>query len=141
MPQPRHIICSGEELPLALQDRCLESLPQAALHNLYGPTEAAIDVTHWDCRLDASKAGCRSVFRLRRPSCTSSMARGSRCRSARLARFLFGGIGVARGYRNRPGPTAERFIADPFSQDPQNRLYKTPAMSAAGVPMVPSRIR
>ncbi|MBA8737624.1 AMP-binding protein, partial [Chromobacterium violaceum] len=33
--------------------------------------------------------------------------------------------GVARGYLNRPELTAERFIADPYSADPQARLYKT----------------
>ncbi|MDF5895189.1 AMP-binding protein, partial [Pseudomonas syringae pv. syringae] len=36
-----------------------------------------------------------------------------------------GGIGVARGYLNQPQLSAERFIADPFSNDPQARLYKT----------------
>ncbi|OQS19369.1 hypothetical protein B0T37_22160, partial [Chromobacterium violaceum] len=36
-----------------------------------------------------------------------------------------GGVGVARGYLNRPELTAERFIADPYSADPQARLYKT----------------
>ncbi|MEE4149196.1 syringopeptin non-ribosomal peptide synthetase SypC, partial [Pseudomonas viridiflava] len=36
-----------------------------------------------------------------------------------------GGIGVARGYLNQPDLSAERFIADPFSSDPQARLYKT----------------
>ncbi|MDC9583419.1 AMP-binding protein, partial [Xenorhabdus sp. PR6a] len=36
-----------------------------------------------------------------------------------------GGAGVARGYLNRPELTAERFIADPFSQEAEARLYKT----------------
>lgn len=39
--------------------------------------------------------------------------------------LVLGGPGVARGYLNRPELTAERFIADPFSNDPQARLYKT----------------
>lgn len=36
-----------------------------------------------------------------------------------------GGIGLARGYRNRPELTAQKFIANPFSQEEGARLYKT----------------
>ena len=36
-----------------------------------------------------------------------------------------GGAGVARGYLNRPELTAEKFIPDPFSSNPQACLYKT----------------
>ena len=32
---------------------------------------------------------------------------------------------MARGYLGRPDLTAERFVADPWSEDPQARLYKT----------------
>lgn len=36
-----------------------------------------------------------------------------------------GGIGLARGYLNQPGLTAERFIPDSFGHIPGARLYKT----------------
>ncbi|WFQ79904.1 amino acid adenylation domain-containing protein [Xenorhabdus sp. SF857] len=36
-----------------------------------------------------------------------------------------GGAGVARGYLNRPDLTAEKFVADPFSEQPDARMYKT----------------
>ena len=39
--------------------------------------------------------------------------------------LLIGGAGVARGYLNAPELTAEKFLPDPFSNDPQARLYKT----------------
>ncbi|CAM3390103.1 Peptide synthetase XpsB [Xenorhabdus nematophila ATCC 19061] len=35
------------------------------------------------------------------------------------------GAGVARGYLNRPDLTAEKFVADPFSTQPDARMYKT----------------
>ncbi|WP_155521092.1 AMP-binding protein, partial [Ralstonia solanacearum] len=48
----RRILCSGEALPHASQQRCLARFPQSELHNLYGPTEAAIDVTSWRCNAE-----------------------------------------------------------------------------------------
>ncbi|MDG9672384.1 AMP-binding protein, partial [Hahella sp. CR1] len=36
-----------------------------------------------------------------------------------------GGAGLARGYLNRPDLTAEKFIPNPFSDDPHDRLYRT----------------
>jgi amino acid adenylation domain-containing protein len=40
-----------------------------------------------------------------------------------------GGAGVARGYRNRPDLTREKFIPDPFSSDPTSFIYKTGDMA------------
>ncbi|MDI9701299.1 non-ribosomal peptide synthetase, partial [Burkholderia cenocepacia] len=39
--------------------------------------------------------------------------------------LYIGGAGVARGYLNRPELTAERFLSDPFSDQPNARLYRT----------------
>nr|QMN69934.1 PsoC [Pseudomonas putida]QMN69953.1 PsoC [Pseudomonas putida] len=42
-----------------------------------------------------------------------------------IGELYIGGDGVAVGYHNRPELTAERFIDDPFSQQPGARLYRT----------------
>ncbi|PBP94067.1 non-ribosomal peptide synthetase, partial [Pseudomonas congelans] len=39
--------------------------------------------------------------------------------------IFIGGDGVARGYLNLAEVNAERFLADPFSNDPDARMYKT----------------
>ncbi len=39
--------------------------------------------------------------------------------------LYIGGDGLARGYLNQPDLTRDRFVANPFSEQPESRLYKT----------------
>ncbi|MCL1472480.1 non-ribosomal peptide synthetase [Argonema antarcticum] len=39
--------------------------------------------------------------------------------------LYIGGAGLARGYLNRPDLTEQKFIPNPFSNEPNSRLYKT----------------
>ncbi|NWB98760.1 amino acid adenylation domain-containing protein [Pseudomonas gingeri] len=124
-PQLRRVLCSGEALPRGLQRRFEQQLPGIELHNLYGPTEAAIDVTAWQCR--PSDPG--ESVPIGRPIANIQMhvldALGQIQPLGVAGELHIGGIGVARGYLNQPELSAERFILDPFSSDPQARLYKT----------------
>ncbi|QRK05623.1 amino acid adenylation domain-containing protein [Archangium violaceum] len=121
----RRVVCSGEALPVELQDQCLQQLPQAGLHNLYGPTEAAVDVTYYACEPGQAP---RSVP-IGRPVANTRI----RILDAHLqpvpvgvsGELYIGGVQVGRGYRARPNLTAERFIPDPFSDEPGARMYRT----------------
>ena len=120
----RRVICSGEELSQALQERFFARLGWAELHNLYGPTEASIDVTHWHCR---AESGARSVP-IGRPISNTRIYILDRCRNpvpvGVPGELYIGGVGVARGYLRRPELTAEKFVPDLFSPEP-SRLYRS----------------
>ena len=124
-PSLRHIVCSGEELPAALKERCLRAFPDARLSNLYGPTEAAVDVTYWDCQPDPSEARVP----IGRPISNIRMyilgRRGEPTPIGVAGEVMIGGVGVGRGYVGQPDLTAERFVTDPFSSEAGARLYRT----------------
>jgi len=42
-----------------------------------------------------------------------------------IGEMYLGGSGVTRGYRNRPELTTEKFLANPFSSEPDARMYRT----------------
>jgi len=121
----KQVIASGEALSVALCDRFYELLPTAELHNLYGPTEAAIDVSHWPC----GPEGDRLTVPLGCPIANIQLhVLDPHLRPVPVGvsgELHIGGVGLARGYLQRPGLTAERFIPDPFSDRPGARLYKT----------------
>ncbi|MBN3775130.1 non-ribosomal peptide synthetase, partial [Burkholderia sp. Se-20378] len=119
------IICSGEALPVATAQLCLERLPHAQLHNLYGPTEAAIDVTAFTCPADFDAQSVPIGKPIANTRIYLLDSYGQPVPLGAVGEIYIGGAGVARGYLNRPELTAERFLADPFVADPLARMYKT----------------
>jgi amino acid adenylation domain-containing protein len=121
----RLVVCSGEAMTLKLQEKFFEKLGGVALENLYGPTEAAVDVTRWQCRKD-SELKCVPIGR---PIANTQMyVLDERLRlvpAGVKGELYIGGVGLGRGYLNRPHLTAERFIAHPYSRERGERLYRT----------------
>lgn len=120
----KRVICSGEALSFELKEKFFARL-NIDLHNLYGPTEASIDVTYYNCR-DGANEG---VVPIGKPIANTQIhILDKHLQPALLivpGELHIGGIGLARGYINRPDLTAERFIPDPLSKKPGARLYKT----------------
>jgi len=120
----KHIICSGEALPVESANLCRQ-LIAAELHNLYGPTEAAVDVTSWTCPTEIR----RHHVPIGRPIANTSLyildADMKPVPVGVPGELHIGGICLARGYHNQPELTASKFVAHPFSADSTARLYKT----------------
>ncbi|MCF7696854.1 amino acid adenylation domain-containing protein [Mycetohabitans sp. B2] len=121
----KQLICSGEALSSADIQICRALLPQVQLHNLYGPTETSIGTTVWTCPV---KWTAKNVL-IGRPIANTRVylldARGQPVPLGAVGELYIGGEGVARGYLNRPQLTAECFVHDPFSDQPDARMYKT----------------
>jgi amino acid adenylation domain-containing protein/FkbM family methyltransferase len=116
------ILCGGEALPrdlaAALLARC------ASLWNVYGPTETTI----WSSAHEVRTVD-QPIVPLGHPlENTQLYVLDSRLQPvpAGVAGELYiGGVGVSRGYLNRPELTAERFIVNPRAAVPGLRIYKT----------------
>jgi amino acid adenylation domain-containing protein len=96
------------------------------LVNNYGPTECTVVATSGPVHPSASTdqlppIGCAiastEVYILDES--------GDQVPTETTGELHIGGIGVARGYRNRPQLTAQRFIPNPFGARPDERLFKT----------------
>jgi amino acid adenylation domain-containing protein len=117
----RRVICSGEVLTKALQDRFFSRL-DAELHNLFGPTEA-IGVSAWTC----DRSSPLPFVPIGRPLANTQLhILDEDMRPVpvgEIGELHIGGVQVGRGYLNRPELTAERFMSDPFRAD--GILYKS----------------
>jgi amino acid adenylation domain-containing protein len=116
-------LSGGEALPSALADRLAALCGE--LWNLYGPTEATVYAT----AADRTRPDPRGFVDLGAPlSGTRIYVLDPALKPVPpgiVGELCIGGLGVARDYLNRPQLTAERFVADPFSDRPGARLYRT----------------
>ena len=122
----RQVMCSGEALPFGLTKRFFDLLPSSELHNLYGPTEAAIDVTHWPCSPPQED---KKIVPIGKPIANiQTYILNESLQPVALGEegeLHLAGVGVARGYWNKPELTEEKFISNPFSNEANTRMYKT----------------
>lgn len=116
------MVTSGEALTPDLVALFKEILgeTECVLANLYGPTEASIDVTYYNCTLEET-----GDIPIGKPidNTTIYILQGEElCGIGMPGELCIGGIGVAKGYLNRPELTQEKFIPNPFGE---GTLYRT----------------
>jgi amino acid adenylation domain-containing protein len=120
----RRVSTGGEVLSPQLQERFFSRFT-SNLYNGYGPTEATVAVTYWTCQ----RGDHRRVIPIGRPIANTQIYILDRYLNpvpiGVPGELYIGGVGLARGYLQRPELTAEKFVPHPFCDEPGTRLYKT----------------
>ncbi len=125
LPDLRSLIVAGEALPAALVARWA---PGRRFFNAYGPTEVTVCATIAEC-----SAGTRTPPIGRPIANTQLYVLDRQLQPVPVGvpgELYVGGVGLSRGYLNRPELTAEKFIPHPFSSAP-GRGCTAPATACA----------
>ncbi|WP_408953367.1 amino acid adenylation domain-containing protein [Lysobacter sp. Hz 25] len=122
-----HLLIGGDALDPRSVARALGRAQRPRrLVNGYGPTETTTFATNFE--IAAVAEGARSIP-IGKPIANTRVylldARGEPVPVGVAGELYIGGPGVARGYLNRDELSAERFVADPFGDEPGARLYRT----------------
>ncbi|OTA16364.1 Amino acid adenylation [Xenorhabdus beddingii] len=98
--------------------------PEHLLH-VYGPTETTTFATAYEIPVKEDEC----VIPIGHPIANTRIyildAEGQPVPLGVIGEIHIAGAGVARGYLNHPELTAQRFLTDPFSPEPDARMYKT----------------
>lgn len=119
LPHPlcRYIVPAGEAFPIALVEPWTRGRRQ--IINTYGPTEASTDTSRQSLR-PGEPVTIGSPF----PNVTYVILEEGQLRPlphGEVGELCIGGVHLARGYRNLPEQTAQKFITHPRF----GRLYRT----------------
>ena len=107
-------IVGGEALTAAHVKTLEQHCPAIRVFNEYGPTETTVGAVAGYVSADDIHIG--------RPYANTRVyvldADLQPCPIGVVGELYIAGVGLARGYWNRPALTAERFVANPFALDP-----------------------
>ncbi|MEW1640415.1 condensation domain-containing protein, partial [Streptomyces sp. NPDC093801] len=121
----REVLTGGDVVPASSVRRVLEANPGVVVRHLYGPTEITLCATQHAVEA-ADEVG--STLPIGRPldnTCVYVLDRALQPVPPGVSGELYvAGAGLARGYLNRAGLTAERFLADPYGPA-GSRMYRT----------------
>jgi amino acid adenylation domain-containing protein len=122
----RYVLFGGEACdPARVRQVLAEGRPERLLH-VYGPTETTTFAT-WHLVQEVAEQDV-TVPIGQAIANTRAYVLDSRMEPVPLGvagELYLGGPGLAQGYLDRPGLTAERFVPDPHGTEPGGRLYRT----------------
>jgi thioesterase domain-containing protein/acyl carrier protein len=128
--QPRLFIVGGDTMfPEGLNLWQRTPVNSVRLVNAYGPTETTITATAFEVIPRLCEIRTFPRIPIGRPLANREVyildKYGNPVPVGVCGELYIGGAGLARGYLNRPELTAEKFVPNPFSEEPGARLYKT----------------
>jgi amino acid adenylation domain-containing protein len=127
LPTVRWMIPTGEALPPALARSWFALCPQIPLLNAYGSSECADDVTHDLITAPPEEGVVAMPIGVPIPN-VQIYVLDEHLEPTPVGvpgELYVGGVGVGRGYLHDPERTAQRFLRNPFGDEPAARLYKT----------------
>ncbi|MFF4054425.1 amino acid adenylation domain-containing protein [Streptomyces sp. NPDC001668] len=119
-PSLRMVSCGGEALSAGLADRFHRECG-ARLHNSYGPTEFSVTATSHACAPGEPVTIGTPTHNSRAYVLDPAL---QPVPDGVTGELYLAGVQLARGYFDRPGATAERFVADPYGPA-GTRMYRT----------------
>ncbi|MBE7122189.1 non-ribosomal peptide synthetase [Bacillus cereus] len=122
----QNLLFGGEAVdPKWVRESLKHGAPKRLLH-VYGPTENTTFTTWYLIQQVAEEA---TTIPIGSPISNTQIYVLDNCMQpvpiGVSGELYIGGDGLARGYWNRPELTKEKFVPNPFSEDPNSRLYKT----------------
>lgn len=122
----RQLLAGGDVLSLWHVQKVLRELPNCQLINGYGPTENTTFTCCHRFRSDETFNGSVPIgIPISQTSIDILDPQMVRVGAPSPGELFIGGLGLARGYLNDPALTAEKFLPNPYSTIPGDRLYRS----------------
>ena len=120
----RKILFGGEQVSYRHVNDAYKMLGSGKIIHVYGPTESTVFASYYEILKTYS-----TTIPIGKPIANTHIYILDKTQRlvpiGIVGELCISGASLARGYLNRPKLTAEKFIKNPFNDDPNSRLYRT----------------